>query len=78
MFRRVIAKRHGMLKLFGWSKSNRPRPRHDTRSSFARHKARECKIIAQRWDALALQAETAHQRELHQRIANGWRELAGG
>lgn len=65
MFRRSIAKRQGVLKLFGWSKSNRPRPIHDTRSSFARHKARECKIIARRWDALALQAETEHQRELH-------------
>ncbi len=78
MFGYLKAKRRGMLRLFISNNSNKPRPMHDTRSNLARYKARECKVIARRWDALALQAETADQRELHQRIANGWREMADG
>ncbi len=75
MFGFLKAKRRGMLRLFI---SNKLRPMHDTRSNLVRYKARECKVIARRWDALALQAETPDQRELHQRIANGWREMADG
>ncbi len=78
MFAFLKAKRHGMLRLFGSNNSNRLRPLHDTTSSVARYKARECKVIARRWDALALQAETAEQRLLREQIANGWREMADG
>ncbi len=72
------AKRRGILRLFGLSSSNQPRPMRDPESSFAKLKARECKVIARRWDALALQPETAEQRLLREQIANGWRDLAGG
>jgi hypothetical protein len=77
MFGFLKAKRRGMPRLFGWSSSNTPVLMHDPRSSFARHKARECKVIARRWDALAQQAETAEQRRLREQIASGWRDLAG-
>ncbi len=78
MFGFLKAKRRGMLRLLSSNNSNKPRPIHDTKSSLARYKARECKVIARRWDALALQAETAEQRLLREQIANGWRELADG
>jgi hypothetical protein len=78
MFAFLKAKRRGMRRLLGWSSSNTLPPLRDPKGSFAKHKARECKVIARRWDALAQQAETEAQRELRQRIANGWRDLAGG
>jgi len=74
MFAFLKAKRRGMRRLLGWSNSNRLRSIRDPRSSLP--SPRECKIIARRWEALALKAETAHQRELHERIADGWREMA--
>lgn len=78
MFAFLKAKRHGMPRLFGLRSSNRPGLMRDPMSSFARHKACECKVIARRWDALAQQAETAEQRRLREQIANGWHDLAGG
>jgi hypothetical protein len=50
----------------------------DPKSNYARHRARDCKAIAQRWDTLAQQADSAEKRMMLQQIANGWRDLAGG
>lgn len=78
MFEFLKARRHGMLRLFGLHSSNRLASMRDPKSRFATHRARDCKAIARRWDALARQAETAEQRVLRERIASGWRDLAGG
>ena len=67
-----------MLRSFGWSNSNKPTAMRDPVGCFAKHRARECRVIARRWDMLALQAENAEQRMLREQIANGWRELASG
>jgi len=67
-----------MLKSFGWSSLNKSAPRRDPNGGPTRPKARDCHAIARRWDALARQAETAEQRRLRERIASGWRDLAGG
>lgn len=78
MFAFLKAKKRGTLRLFGLRNLNKLAPMRNPKSSFARHKARECKVIARRWDALALQAETAEQQRLRKQIADGWRDLAGG
>ncbi len=78
MFAFLKARGRGMRRWLGWSSSSAMLPLRGANSSFAKYKARECKVIARRWDALAQQAETEAQRELRQRIANGWRDLAGG
>jgi len=78
MFAFFKAKRHGMLRLFGLSISNKRLRLNDPNATFAKYRARECKAIARRWDGLARQAETAEQRRLREAIANGWRDLARG
>lgn len=78
MFAFLKAKRREMPRLLGWSKSKKLSQIRDPESSFTKHRARECKVIARRWDALASQADTAEQRLLRKQIADGWRDLAGG
>lgn len=78
MFAFFKAKRHGMLRSFGWSVLNKRLPISDPKATFAKHRARQCRAIARRWDGLARQAETAEQRRLRETIASGWRDLAGG
>jgi hypothetical protein len=78
MFAFFKAKRHGMLRLFGWSILNKRLLMSDPNATFVKHRARQCRAIARRWDGLARQAETAEQRRLRELIADGWRDLARG
>jgi len=75
MFAFMKAKRRRMRGLSGsndwsWRSPAKVLVRRRTLDDYT---ARECEVIAQRWDVLAHQATTDQERALRERLAREWR-----